>query len=232
MLNLILTCLRMPFNRSFNHLGNTNFLGPLTLTHPLPTMAARPPTVKRTTTTAIPAAHPPCTIHPTAVVAEKVLIFGTFPVHISEHAVLHPYCRIRAEGGSVTIGPYCTVAEAAVVGTPLNTAGDVLLDSWVSVETGADVQAKHVGEVTEVGIKTNIGAGATVGRFSRLTPTETVQAGERVGDFSVVFGGGQTRRDKTMEDSEDSRAQRVKAQEKHVEMLKRLIPDGKAKWLD
>ena len=140
--------------------------------------------------------------------------------------------RIRAEGGSVTIGPYCTVAEAAVVGTPLNTAGDVLLDSWVSVETGADVQAKHVGEVTEVGIKTNIGAGATVGRFSRLTPTETVQAGERVGDFSVVFGGGQTRRDKTMEDSEDSRAQRVKAQEKHVEMLKRLIPDGKAKWLD
>jgi hypothetical protein len=59
-----------------------------------------------------------------------------------------------------------------------------------------------------------------------------VQAGERVGDFSVVFGGGQTRRDKTMEDSEDSRAQRVKAQEKHVEMLKRLIPDGKAKWLD
>jgi dynactin-6 len=65
-----------------------------------------------------------------------------------------------------------------------------------------------------------------------LTPTETVQAGEQVQDFTVLFGNGQRRRDKTMEGSEDSRAQRVKAQEKHVEMLKRLIPDGKAKWLD
>jgi hypothetical protein len=35
-----------------------------------------------------------------------------------------------------------------------------------------------------------------------------------------------------MEGSGDMRAQRVKAQEKHVEMLKRLVPDGKAKWLD
>lgn len=146
--------------------------------------------------------------------------------------MLHPYCRIRAEGGSVTIGPYCTVAENAVVGSPLNQAGDVLLDSWVSVETSADVQAKHVGEVTEVGIRATLGLGATVGKFCRLTPTETVQAGGQVQDFTVLFGSGQRRRDKTMEDSEDSRAQRKKAQERHVEMLKRLIPDAKAKWLD
>jgi hypothetical protein len=35
-----------------------------------------------------------------------------------------------------------------------------------------------------------------------------------------------------MEGSGDMRAQRVKAQERHVEMLKRLVVDGKAKWLD
>jgi hypothetical protein len=35
-----------------------------------------------------------------------------------------------------------------------------------------------------------------------------------------------------MKGSEDMRVQRVKAQEKHVEMLKRLVPDAKAKWLD
>lgn len=197
-------------------------------------MAARPPTIKRTTATSssIPAAHPPCTIHPTAVVADKVLIFGTHPVHIAEHAVLHPYSRIRAEGGSVTIGPYCTIAESAVIGSPANTAGDVELGSWVSVESGAEVQAKHVGDATEVGVKASIGAGATVGRFCRLTPTETVAAGEQVGDFEVVFGGGTRRRDGTMEGSGDMRAQRVKAQERHVEMLKRLVVDGKAKWLD
>lgn len=197
-------------------------------------MAARPPTVKRATvtSTSIPAAHPPCTIHPTAVVADKALIFGTFPVHIAEHAVLHSYCRIRAEGGSVTIGPYCTIAESAIIGLPAGQAGDVVLDSWVNVESGAEVQAKHVGEVTEVGIKAKIGAGTTVGRFCRLTPTEVVQAGEQVQDFSVLFGNGRRRRDKTLVDGEDSRAQRVKAQEKHVEMLKRLIPDGKTKWLE
>ena len=146
--------------------------------------------------------------------------------------MLHPYARIRAEGGSVTIGPYCTVAESAIVGSPTNQAGDVVLDGWVSVDSGAEVLAKHVGEVTEVGIKAKIDTGATLGRFCRLTPTENVQAGEQVQDFTVLFGNRQRRRDKTLVDSEDLRGQRIKAQEKHVEVLKRLIPDGKSKWLD
>ena len=228
LLNHFLTCLRVPFSRDLQLSSHSK------LTHFPTIMAARPPTVKRTTTTAtsIPATHPPCTIHPTAVIADKTLIFGTFPVHIAEHAVLHPYARIRAEGGSVTIGPYCTIAESAIIGSPANQEGNVVLDGWVSVESGAEVLANHVGEVTEVGIKAKINAGATVGRFCRLTPTETVQVGEQVQDFTVLFGNEQRRTDKTLLDSEDLRGQRIKAQEKHVEVLKRLIPDGKAKWLD
>lgn len=192
-------------------------------------------TTKRSTTTtsSIAAERPPCTIHPTAIVADKAQITGSFPVEIAEHAVLHPYARIRAEGGRVIIGPYCIVAEGAVIGLPAGQegGGDVVLDRYVSVESGAEVLAKRVGEVTELGIQAKIGKGAVVGSFCRLTATEVVGAGEEVEDFTVVFGDGQRRRDKTLVKSEDVKRQRIRAQEKHVEVLRKLVPDGKAKWL-
>lgn len=190
-------------------------------------------TTKRSTTSTstIPAARPPCTIHPTAIVADKAQLTGTFPVEIAEHAVLHPYARIRAEGGPVTIGPYCIIAESATVGLPAGQTSAVTLDRHVSVESGAEVLAERVGEATEVGVQAKIGAGATVGRFCRLTPTERVREGEQVGDFTVVFGEGRRRVDKTLVEQGDVRSARVKGQERHVEALRRLVPDGKAKWL-
>lgn len=196
-------------------------------------MAARPPTTKRTTTTStsIPAARPPCKIHPTAVVADKAQITGTYPVSIAEHAVIHPYARIRAEHGSVTIGSHCIVSECAVVGLPEGQEGEVVLDRWVNVESGAEVLARHVGEGTEVGVQARVGVGATVGKYCRLTATEVVLDGEQVGDFTVIFGDGKRRRDKTLVDSADVRSARTKGQERHVEALKRLVPDAKAKWI-
>jgi dynactin-6 len=199
-------------------------------------MATRPPATKRSTTTtttssSLPAARPPCNIDPTAVVADKAQITGSHPVTIGPHAVLHPYARIRAEGGSITIGAYCIIAEGAIVGFPEGQAGDVELGRHVSVESGAEVLAKHVGEVTEVGVHTKVGAGATVGKFCRLTPTERVGDGEVLEEFTVVFGEGRRRRDGTVEESEEVRRQRVRVHERHVEVLKKLIPDGKGKWL-
>jgi hypothetical protein len=52
-----------------------------------------------------------------------------------------------------------------------------------------------------------------------------------LGDFVVVFGEGRRRRDGTVEDSGEVRRRRVEAHERHVEVLKKLIPDGKEKWL-
>ena len=65
-----------------------------------------------------------------------------------------------------------------------------------------------------------------------MTPTEVVLAGEQVEDFTVVFGDGRRRRDKTLVESGDIQKQRVKAQEKYVEVLKKLIVDGKSKWIE
>ncbi|KAM0716334.1 hypothetical protein Q7P37_007779 [Cladosporium fusiforme] len=196
-------------------------------------MAARPPTTKRTTTasTTLPAARPPCKIHPTAIIADKAQFTGSFPVEIAEHAVIHPYARIRAEYGSVKIGSYCIVSECAVVGLPEGQEGEVALDSWVNIESGAEVLASHVGEGTEVGIQAKIGVGATVGKYCRLTATEVVQDREQVRDFTVIFGDGKRRVDKTLVDSVDVRSARIKGQERHVDALKRLVPDAKAKWI-
>ncbi|KAM0701986.1 hypothetical protein Q7P35_010896 [Cladosporium inversicolor] len=182
-------------------------------------MASRPPTTKRSTATpyTLPVERPPCTIDPTAVVADKATIIGTYPVEIAEHAVIHPYARIRAEGGRVTIGPYCVIAETAIVGLPEGQRGDVVLDRHVSVESGAEVLAKHVGEVTEVLSVDAYGGCAGWG------------AG---GGFYGGVWGGQRRRDRTLVGSEEIQRQRVKAQEKHVEMLKKLVVDGKSKWIE
>ena len=99
-------------SRFFLHLGSASqllaSLDPQSRTSTNTTMASRPPTTKRSTVTpyTLPVERPPCTIDPTAVVADKATIIGTYPVEIAEHAVIHPYARIRAEGGRVTIGPY------------------------------------------------------------------------------------------------------------------------------
>lgn len=200
------------------------------------TMSTRPSTTKRSTTTTfsstIPAARPPCDIHPTAIIADKAQLTGSHPVTIAEHAVLHPYARIRAEGGRVTIGPYCIIAEGAVVGLPEGQTGDVELERYVSVESGAEVEASSIGEATEVGVQSKIGKGAVLGRFCRVTPTEVVGDGERVGDFEVIFGEGKRRVDKTLLEGEEVQRLRVQVHRKHVEALNKLIVDGKAKWVE
>jgi dynactin-6 len=71
-----------------------------------------------------------------------------------------------------------------------------------------------------------------MGRFCKVTATEEVVEGEVLDDFTVVFGDGKRRRNGTVEGSEDVRRQRVRAQEKHVDVLGRLLVDGKAKWLE
>lgn len=119
-----------------------------------------------------------------------------------------------------------------MVGLPEGQSGDVELERYVSVESGSEVEAKLIGEATEVGVQSKIGKGAVLGRFCRVTPAESVGVGEQVGDFEVVFGEGKRRVDKTLLEGEEVQRLRVQVHTKHVEALKKLIVDGKAKWLE
>lgn len=131
----------------------------------------------------------------------------------------------------MTIGAHCTVAENAVVGLPADVVGEVVLEGWVSVGSGAEVMAARVGEGSEIGVQARIGAGAVLGRFCHLTALEAVDGAERVGEFGVVFARGGRRVDGSMKGSEEMRALRLKGQEKLGEVARRLVVDGKAKWM-
>jgi dynactin-6 len=144
--------------------------------------------------------------------------------------VIQPFGHIRAEGGPVSIGAYCIIAETAVVGLPTGRNGQVVLERGVSIENGAEVLARRVSEATEVGVKAKVGAGAVLGRFCVVAPSEVVGTGEEVGDFGVVFAGGVRRVNGTLMGSEEMRRLRVKGQEKMVEVLVKLIPDGGTRW--
>lgn len=130
-------------------------------------MAARPSTSKRasTATSADVAGPTSCQIHPSAVVSDKTQITGKHSVEIGEGSVLHPYARIRADGGKVVIGKGCTVWENAEVGTTADESGhDVEIGDGVSIETGAVVEAKSIGRGSIVGIGAKVGRGARIGQ--------------------------------------------------------------------
>lgn len=102
----------------------------------------------------------------------------------------------------------------------------------MSIESGAEVLAARVGEATEVGVKSLIGKEAVLGRFARVAGAEVVSEGGRVGDFEVVFARGKRRVDRTLLEGEEMQELRVKVVRKHVEALKRVLVDGKGKWVD
>ena len=107
-----------------------------------------------------------------AVVGDKVQITGTHSVEIGENSVVHPYVRIKAERGKVTIGRNCTVGMRVVLGVSDDGdgdgggGGDVWIGDGVNIETGAVVEAESVGEGTVIEVNTRIGKEAVIGKVS------------------------------------------------------------------
>lgn len=193
-------------------------------------MTSRPAEVPRRTSQ-MPAAKPPCTIHPSAIIADKAQITGSHQVAIGESAVIHPYARIRAEGGRVTIGKNTVVYERAVVGTAEGVGGgDVSIGDYVNIESGALVEAKSVGDGSTVEVNAMIREGAVLGECCKVAALERVEAGEELGDFTVVYGDGQRRVDKTMWEHQEIRDAKRDGQEKAVQLMRTLIPSAAAKW--
>ena len=63
----------------------------------------------------------------------------------------------------------------------------------------------------------------------KITPLQHVRPDEQLPDYTVVYGDDQHRKDTTLAShSEIEEAKRI-GQEKHVEVLKKLIPNAAAK---
>jgi dynactin-6 len=187
--------------------------------------ASKRPSAPTTASTDLP--KPPCTIHPTAIVAAKATIIGSYSISIGENSVLHPYSKLDASHGKVTIGNNTTIGEMAVVG---GGTGDVEIGDGVEIGPGAALEGCTVGEGGVVEGKGKIGNGAVVGRFCRVSALNEVMPGEVLADYTVVYGNGQRRRNTTLAENEEVREAKLKGQELQVQLLKRLIPNSAAKW--
>nr|OQO20141.1 hypothetical protein B0A51_13356 [Rachicladosporium sp. CCFEE 5018] len=192
----------------------------------LPSQTSNRSQTSNTSSAAAASVRPPLKIHSTAIVSERAVLTGSHPITIGERAVIHPFAHLRAEGGSVTIGEYCTIDETAVVGLPAGEGGEVVLEKGVAVHSGAVVLGSIIGEGSEIGVKARIGKGATVGQYATVAAAETVEDGGKVGDFGVVFGGGRKRVDGLLEGSEELRELRLTSQRKMCKALESLVPDG------
>ncbi|KAF2770583.1 trimeric LpxA-like protein [Teratosphaeria nubilosa] len=183
----------------------------------------------------IPAAKPPCQIHPSAVIAEKAVLVGTHQVTIGPNTILHPYAKISAENGPVVIGANSMIYENAIVGTSPDTSKSeqaVIIGDYVNIESGVVVEAKSIGDGSVVDVNAVVGRGAVLGRWCRVGPLERVKEGEVLEDYALVFGDGRKRIDSTAREGAEVRRARRVGQEKAVELVRKLVVDGKAKWME
>ncbi|CAK1364697.1 hypothetical protein CB0940_08354 [Cercospora beticola] len=195
-------------------------------------MAARPAPSAKRTSAAVPAelfTRPPCKIHPSAVVSEKAQITGTHTVELCEDSVLHPHSKIKAERGIVYIGKRTIICGATTVGV-LEGEGNVIVGDEVTIEAGAVVEAKSVGDGTVIEAKAKIGRGAVIGKHCKITPLSEISADEQLPDYTIVYGDNQRRHDHTMADNAEIRDAQRKGQVLHIETLQKLIPNASHKW--
>jgi dynactin-6 len=125
------------------------------------------------------------------------------------------------------------IAEKAIVG--LNEGDgvmDVVLGEGVSIEPGAVVEAKKIGDHSTIDVNSKIGAGALVGKWCKVAPLCRVGESEVLEDYTVVFGDGQKGRriDSVLRDKKEVRDAKIKGKAMEMEVLRGLIPDGSVKW--
>ena len=196
-------------------------------------MTSKPVAVKRPSASTVPVAKPQCKIHASAIVSDKAQITGSHLVEIGENVIVHPHARIRAEYGNVLIGKGSTIAEKAIVGPDEGGDGaDVVLGEGVSVETGAVIEAKKIGDYSTIEVNGQIGPGALIGKWCKVAVLCKVGNAEVLDDFTVVFGEGQRgrRMDLVLRDKKAVRDAKLKGKAMELELLKTLIPNGKVKW--
>nr|POE74764.1 interferon-induced gtp-binding protein mx2 [Quercus suber] len=184
------------------------------------------------TTAVVPPQLPPLKVHSTAIVAEKAQISGTFPITICEGAIIQPWARIRSSHGKVVIGKNSTVSEKATIGLAgsYSDQDSVVIGENVSVETGAVIEAREVGNGSVVEVNARLGRGTMLGQWSKIAPLEFVADGEVVKDFEVIYSDGKRRIDTTVRDNTEILEARRVGHDKMMDVLRTLIVDGGPKW--
>ncbi|KAF2675029.1 trimeric LpxA-like protein [Microthyrium microscopicum] len=192
-------------------------------------------------TSLLPSApKPPCKIDPAATIASSTVLAGIHPITIAAHAVLHPHARIVSAEGPVTIGEGCIVFEKATIGplapststesATITAPPSTILGKNVTISTGVTIEGCAIGDGCVIEPYARIGQGAKVGRYCKVVAYGEVPKGAKVDDYTVVYGKGKRRVDRTMKEWGEMRELKEAVHERQVRGYQGLIPSNIAKW--
>ncbi|KAH6680715.1 trimeric LpxA-like protein [Halenospora varia] len=176
-----------------------------------------------------PPPKPPTSLSSTITIAEHASLIGTHLIAIGSNTVVHPRSKLNSTYASITIGNNCIISERSQIGLQGEPEGEerdgVLIENGVVVEVGAVIEARHIGEGCVVEVNARIGKGAVLGKHCKIGPLCDIADGEVVPDYTVVFGSGMRRVDRS--GIEDLKLKMVGRQ---VEILRKLIPSKPDKF--
>ncbi|KFX95636.1 hypothetical protein V495_05187 [Pseudogymnoascus sp. VKM F-4514 (FW-929)] len=177
------------------------------------------------------APKPPVSFSSSITISDIAVLIGTHPVLIRSYSVIQPRARLITTHGPVSIGSMCIISERASLGLLSVPTTDpklpgVTIGDNVTVDIGAIVEASHVGDGTHIEANARVHAGAKIGKFCRIGAFCEVAAGEVLEDYTVLFGEGLRRIDKTENDEA-----KLKATRRHVEVLRKLVTSKPEKFM-
>ncbi|KAK3053993.1 hypothetical protein LTR09_004769 [Extremus antarcticus] len=200
-------------------------------------MTTKPdPPSTRQSSTVVPLVKPTCKIHPNATVADKAHLLGSHTISIDSNTIIHPQARLNASHGNISIGAGSIVAEKSVVGLssePDDEDSNITIGSDVSIESGAVIQARKVGDNCTLGTNCKVGKGVVLGKWCTVAALCEVGEGEVLEDYTVVFGEGRKGRrvDGVVRERREVREVRRRGMEMEREVLRGIVVDSKMKWM-
>lgn len=102
---------------------------------------------------------------PTTVICAKAELSGN--IHFGEGVIVHPMCKISADGGDINIGDYTIIEEyVTIVNQPRkDKEGNIVkrtmkIGAYNLFETGTQCSSSDIGDLNEFGVKCQIPPGS------------------------------------------------------------------------
>lgn len=179
------------------------------------------------------APKPPVSFSSSITISDIAVLTGTQPILIRSYSIIQPRARLISSHGPVSIGSMCIISERASIGLLSASIADadpklqgVTIGDNVTVDIGAVVEASHVGDGTHIEANARVHVGARIGKFCRIGAFCEVAAGEVLEDYTVLYGEGLRRIDKTENDEA-----KLKSTRRHVEVLRKLVASKPEKFM-
>ncbi|KAF2657869.1 trimeric LpxA-like protein [Lophiostoma macrostomum CBS 122681] len=196
-------------------------------------------------------------LDPSVLIAQHAQLTGTHPITIGPNAILHPHCKVSSAFAPVVLGEGVLIYERARAGVGFGDTGGgsgsgdesrrssvassggardslrvdgTVLGKNVVVESAAVVEAAEVGEGSVIEAQAVLGRGCVVGKFCTIGASCVLPPNTSIPDYTVVYGGGERRIDKTLQSRPEILQARVLMHTRQIDMFKKLVPNNVAKW--